>query len=151
MTNNVCVICYDVSNVEVIKCSCDCCVCFDCMTTYIEVCNNNNQMVPKCPNTKCNKEYLYESLKILPKNILISYSNLIYKYIKNNVDFTTTNSKIEEMNILIDKIKKEKTLFLEKNYPKCISKTIEICYKSKLNKITKSNRQIIDKELKEKN
>lgn len=138
-----CSICFDESN-DIVKCSSKSCltvVCKDCMKGYLLSCSGEVNMLPKCVNRNCNCEYVYNDLKY--NELLNIYYEILYKCLKNDTEFGQYQNKLNQQK-LIDKFKKEKKEFMEKNYPKAIQKIIDIALSDKLNKINKDNKRLFE-------
>ena len=138
-----CSICFDESN-DIVKCSSKSCltvVCKDCMKGYLNTCKEEVNMLPKCVNRNCVCEYVYGDLKY--NELLNIYYEILYKCLKNDTEFGQYQNKLNQQK-LIDKFKKEKKEFMEKNYPKAIKKIIDIALSDKLNKINKDNKRLFE-------
>ena len=126
-----CSVCYE-EDLEYYDCSNDNCntlICHECFNTYANICNNEYNSTPICPNPECKCEYLYNNVG---NNDIIA--GLLYQNIKNDPKLENLDQKV----IMLNKLKMEKFNFLSSNLPKCVSKMGNICFKKKLQKISKT-------------
>jgi hypothetical protein len=149
-----CIICYFPITDSGILCSnfrsCNSKICTDCCESYIEFHYRNNKNIPKCPSSTCKDgEYLVDEIKKLNnRDILKKYYNLHINHLKNdNLDdiLLEANQKI-----MIEKIRKERTEYIKKEFPIAISFIIEKALHNKLKRIDKQNQEHI-KDFKRRN
>lgn len=145
-----CIVCFSETNDKTeLSCpniDCNSIICKDCYSMYFSITEKDNEL-PVCPNNKCKS--LFNSLNVkqfLAKGQYIRYDNLIYEVLKrkNFEKIETTDNKL----LIIDKIRKEREIFIEKSFPLAIKLTIDILLKKKMNKIDKDNikfKKTIDK------
>jgi hypothetical protein len=148
----MCLVCFELVNPKLaITCYNKKCIvkmCFDCATTYIDVCKKE-KMPCKCINTSCKAEYLYSEVKKIGPGVLNTYNELIQTYIEN----LYSNQKYSHQNELfvIEKFKRERMVFLEEKIPKNIVYVINNVLQDKLKKLDKSNKKIQDNAKKSSN
>lgn len=114
--------------------------CDECITLLINYSKDEN-ILPVCPATNCNQILL---LSNLPKNIIPIYQQLCFDFfIKEQGD--TINKQIVQKDIL-EKIKKERRLFINDHYPAAIALIADITFKSKMTKIENIKKKLIKEE-----
>jgi hypothetical protein len=141
MNMSSCSICLSEED-SLIKCSNQICtdgICTDCMINYIKSCQGEMNLFPKCPNSKCRAEYLYNNIICLDSVNLNNYFELMYNYIKSNPELIKSIDDKNQLDAIIKNIIDEKRIFIEKKFPVCINKTIQICFKKNLTLVNKKN------------
>lgn len=118
-------------NYKTFKCSCDCIVCFDCISTNCDILLKENK-VPYCFN--CYKNIIPTDIedKITSKKILDCYINSI-----NKEEFLHIFSKRLNSEGLIEEIKAKRKKDILNGFPKCILKTIDIIHPNKFKQMEK--------------
>lgn len=139
--NNTCSVCFCEEN-NFIKCynslekycctTCESKICFDCFPIYLKSCLDNN-LLPLCISNGCGKIFPVSIIKKLGEKHLDMYYKCIYRYLKKS-DGEKVN-KSNEFENMIQKLRKEKTKFIQDNFPKAIQMTVNIVFKNKLQKL----------------
>ena len=138
-----CNICFDnISNDESISCidkKCSGILCIDCMKQYIE----SMDSLPTCVNMKCKKYYILSQVsKVSDKNIVEKYNQLCLRHFLNNNSDEIKNNIAK--NELISKLREERNVFVKKSFPLAVQTVINFCMKDRLNKIDKSNKELVN-------
>lgn len=134
-----CIVCFE-SSLWTVKCEnkgCSTVMCEGCFNDYVKFCGGEN-ILPKCPNTNCNTEYLYGTFKGKER----VYYDILHKYLKSHQDFSSYQDVVNEQS-LIAKFKQEKLKFLREKCPPAIRKVAEIALKKKMNEVDKNNKMFI--------
>lgn len=113
---------------------CDSNVCDECIEDLINY-SEDSDLLPKCPIKECESIYILSNLKGLPNKVLDTYYSACLKNILKDHKDEVVN-QINEKKIL-DKIRNERIIFLEKEYPLSISLVAKIAFKNKLSKLNK--------------
>lgn len=140
-----CGVCMD--HFEKLKNSCcelDCntFTCDECLNILLNF-SKKNKLPPRCPALKCKGEYLLSDFEQKDKKI---YIELINDYSNTNdineIIMTEYNKKI-----MIDQIRKQRSEFMNKNFPKSITYIINITMSDKLKSVKKDNEKSERKKL----
>lgn len=124
--------------------NCDTKLCGDCIDALISFSKNSN-LIPTCPNKSCNELYILRDIKGMTLNIINNYEEACLNYfIKENGD--SVQKRINE-NEIIEKIRNERLIFIEKAFPKAINLVANLVFKDKMKKLDKQKRSIINKKL----
>ncbi len=139
-----CIICFD-EDLNSIQCTCNSVVCKNCFNDYLKFCNENNQL-PKCPNTECNLEILFSKIN------MYSSKEDLENYIKiccNKIQFDTNDiiGDYEFSKKLWEKIRKEKMDFIINNVPASVKYIIEVSMQKKLKSIISGNIKYANEKL----
>ena len=119
-------------------------ICKDCLS-YLITFSENNNIIPKCPGTNCNGIYTISNICDIPKEYARLYESACFKYLmKDQGD--TAKKRIQETKIL-DDIRNERFMYLQKEYPKAIALIAQITFKSKLRALDKQKSNIINNQM----
>ena len=140
-----CAICYDdLPENQNIRCSdkgCDVVLCLYCFGELLEFCLSESQMI-FCPKKECSVHY---HLQNIPKALHSKYEDLCTNYLLH-----FTKSQVDEMNkyeTVIQKLRNEKTNFINISFSPAIVKVLNIAYEKELKHVKKSNKAVLDKML----
>lgn len=128
-----------------IKCidkNCSCRICVDCMESYINHCYGEN-LIPKCID-KC-PYYITNIKNKVSDEVLEKYNMCVYNY------FISQNESLKkEVSLMkvVEKLREEKRIFFQNNFPEAINLIIQIISKNKLKHISKNNKEAVKKEFK---
>lgn len=148
-SNDYCIVCFsNLTKRNIMTCSNNACFdifCMECLLLLLDY-SIEEQILPKCPSRNCNSYIILCDLYAVP----IKYKELYYKlcldvFLKNNVD--EINKELNDKNI-ISKLITERQKFINDTYPESIALVANIAFKSKLNKINKQHKILINKQLK---
>lgn len=142
--NETCTICLDNIN-SYIKCKntdCNTIICDECFKHLI-IYSENEKILPKCQNINCKFEYLYSDIKTYPE-VISNYLTTLINYLIN--DNNNTLSEIEIQEKIRKQIYKKRIEYINK-YPIAIKNIIDITLSTKLKKINKQNKLIIETQL----
>ncbi len=138
----VCKVCFSEEN-NLIQCHNTACfygICIGCIEVLFRMYKDSNTY-PKCININCDWLYYYTNFKRFPK-IQDDYNKLIYDLLQSkNAVMINNNKKSLEF---IKKCRDDRVNFIEKEFPKIISKVIDICLQEKISRMSKTNKKIID-------
>lgn len=163
---NICQICYETSYSKCPDNLCTSALCKTCLDTYLNVCLQENRL-PTCINENCKSYYLKEKMvkkkkkttlleQVIDKSFEeieieirnkkeILYDKCIFNYFLKNHGKAYEN-KLLEHNYLKEQCLKKKQI-IESEFPKGIAFTIDLLFKSRLNKISKDNKKVIQEML----
>jgi hypothetical protein len=130
-----CIVCFD-SHTNSIKCydkNCQIFICPSCFEHYIKHCLDS-RILPKCLNSKCN--YIYPR-----KHDIKNYDIAILHSLTNENQEIV--SKIVENDLILNKLRNERKVFIDNNFPVAISRVANIIMKQKLMKIEKQKKDKI--------
>jgi hypothetical protein len=140
-----CLICFTESD-TFINCSnneCQGITCYECAKMLIDFSYKNKEDC-KCPNVSCRSEYFFSEimkLDITSQNNFTRCTTMsLLGGFKNEIDNNITQKQ------MIDKIRLQRREFV-KEFPQAITLFIDYTLQSKLKKITKANKNIIDQML----
>jgi len=139
-----CVICYDDTNTNFIKCSdkdCNIIICKACFEELMMFCLDESRMV-MCPKKECSTHY---QVGIIPKTLLDLYENVCSNYLVN-----FTKPQVEERNkyeVVINKIRNEKINFVKNTFNPAILNVLTIAYDKEIKKVNKNNVNLFEKML----
>lgn len=136
-----CIICLTESD-KGYTCCCSSFTCNNCCESFINFSKKEINSLPSCPNQKCNQFYYFYNTKIIPTESLTDYSNLLFNFLKNgNIDKLTV---IKANKNILDNVRYERRKFIDSLKYKAVSEFINIAFKTKLDRINKSNIKFID-------
>lgn len=129
---------------------CNSAVCIDCFKAFIDFSESQFETtIPFCASEDCEMIYLFNNInKLISKEYVIKYVNLLYNYLKLTETEKLTNFKqtkdIKEINKKKLKVVRDSRLeYIKKTFPLAITTIVDIALKDKLNKIDKSNLKLI--------
>ena len=106
------------------------------MKDYVRHATNDISIIPSCP--LCKEEFLYNSF--IPGKTRTIYMNYLIKYIKRNPTLVELATKKNEVQRIINKMKRDKQNFID-NMPPCIRRMTDIAFKKEYNEVMKVNRE----------
>lgn len=149
MSEITCSICFfPISVVESFTCSkkkCNLLVCHDCMESLITYSQNNN-LIPSCPDNNCHGIYIISELEDISLD-----SKKLYGYACLNYFMNTEGDNIKKTiaeKEIIEKIRAERLIFLEKYFPKGIVLTSKLTFSRKIKILDKQKEKIIKSKVK---
>jgi len=144
-----CIVCFEtIEKSSHITCSnnkCSIKICVECFETYIDISLKENQ-IPKCPNAKCNSYIIRRNVAKLIKNLEKYDMACLNELTKLKGD--DVNKKIES-NEIIKKLRVERKLFIDTNFPPAISKVANLILKDKLKQLERKKTKLIETNLSE--
>src|SRR6476620_2101948 len=123
--------------------NCNTFTCNNCCESFIDFCKKEINVLPICPSENCNENMVFQNTRIICKDYLIKYSELLFNFLKNNNSNDLLIKKAN--NNIIHSIKKERNDFINSTRYPAIIKFINIALKDKINKVNKSNIKLINK------
>lgn len=155
MTNDkTCAICLEtIYEKNVVSCSnveCDTVICKECCESYINFCSQQLNVLCVCVKGNCNSPIIYKNLikTKMSEDTMLNYNEIIFNYLKNDKLDNIILDKAKDS--FIQKTRETRRQFINGNFPKAISALIDISFKQKLNKVTKSNVKIEKDSIKNK-
>lgn len=146
MATKDCLICfYPVNGSTTIHCgntSCTATICIECAKSFVDFSKKEKQ-IPTCPNTLCRQEYLKSEMQKLGNDYERKYDNICFAFLNQDKAKDVDNAITHDA--LIERIRNERKEFVQSQFPKAVSLTIQYALISKLRKIDKQNRLKIKK------
>lgn len=133
-----CPICFEKIGENSIECknfSCDDKICFDCADTYLNI-SINDKLIPTCPS--CKAFYLRSNFKSTPDLMTKYNKSCLLQLINDNGD--QARKKYEILTV-IEGLRNERKVFIEKKFPAAIALTARITMPAKL--------RLLDKQIKD--
>lgn len=140
-----CSICFSESS-KGYKCkniNCNTFTCNNCCNSFIDFCEKQIHTLPVCPSENCNQNIIFQNTRIISKDYLVKYSNLLFNFLKNDNNNELIIKKANDN--IITSIKKERSDFISSTKYPAIIQFIGIALKDKMNKVNKSNIKLINK------
>ena len=148
-----CPICTEeVKMVHVVAClypKCKFKVCFNCVKSQVNITLGNGGGFVKCLATECNGHILRSQIELLPfdkeqkeekEELLKLYDTCMIKALTKA--HGETASKAIEQTLMLKKIRDERQVFIETNFPKAIALVAVIALKDKLNNLEKRKKEL---------
>lgn len=141
-----CIACFDsVLKSNSIDCAdpfCTTRLCSDCFKTNLNICLEDG-IVPSCPN--CKVKYILKDMRKL-----LSATDLEKYYKTCFIEFEKTKGDEAKKDItkekMLEKIRKERNLFIQREFPAAISKVANVALQSKINRLQKKTREKVSAE-----
>lgn len=164
-------------NTKQIRCHderCTAVVCEDCIPLLLRHCLDIGT-VPKCANVTCSGRYLISSLRLsaliprsytTPANSMSTHGStsssssqqnppedsivqLFHECVIKGLSNSSGDEarKINEFQALIERLRKERLEFINREVPKGVAEIAKICFRSKLNAVDKTRRQRLQRAL----
>lgn len=133
-----CQICYTeyTLSTDKIHCNnyrCDQYICVDCMSIYLKVSTTDKQ-IPICPDKNCKYPYTLKNL-IYADHLRAIYINCCF--LELSVKQGSAVLELIDQDNIVERLKRNRQIFIVENFPKAISVVATLIMKSKLNKISK--------------
>lgn len=144
MSSDDCVICFcpfekNDRRYTCVEPDCKTDICKECLHALITF-SESNELIPKCPSSKCHGIYIWSGIRDVPKDIQQLYYSACFKFMmKDQGDHVKKG--LQEEKILSD-IRNQRLMYLEKEYPLAISLVAKITFTNKLRHLDKQKAKI---------
>jgi len=138
-----CSICYTDAEDGFLKCKCcSTAMCVECCIVYFR-CSKEEKLIPKC--VKCESTFYISDIRNV-KDLVKSYLECILVYF----DFQKGEEarKIIEISSIVEKMRKEKVLFINTKFPKAVLLTVRLCMANEMISINKVEKKRLEDEQK---
>lgn len=146
-----CIICFcPIEDISIRCCDSQCLarICLECSIALFSYSAQNNIM-PTCPSKNCQGFFLSSEIRKLGDKSIKLYEDMCLQYVlKEKKD--TASLKIAHENI-INKLRQERSIFIQQNFPLAISHVASIAFKPRLSHLSKLKTQALSDKLKSSN
>jgi len=119
--------------------------CSDCAGALVNY-SAQNHLIPTCPGEKCQAYYLWSEIKKLPPVDLKTYEQTcLDSLIKDKGDIA---AKQLEQKLILERLREDRRVFIQEQFPKAIARVAQIALKSKLSALEKDKVESINENLK---
>lgn len=109
-------------------------ICVDCMSVYLKV-STDDKKIPICPDRQCKYPYTVKNLVHAP-HLVPSYVNCCF--LELSAEQGGAVLKLIDQDNIVERLRRERQIFIVENFPKAISVVATLIMKSKLTKINKA-------------
>lgn len=139
-----CSICYTDAEDGFLKCKiCSTAMCVECCVVYFR-CSKEEKMIPRC--IKCQSTFYISTIKNI-KELVNSYLECIKGYF--DLQQGDDIRKIIEISSIVEKMRKEKVLFINTKFPKAVLLTVKLCMTKEMISINKNEKKRLELEQKQ--
>lgn len=128
-----------------IKClypNCVTSVCEDCVPLMVDF-SLKEKVIPKCPQTGCKGYFTRTEFEKFPSKIIKDYDKCCFLTLMK--EHENDASKELEQSKILERMREERKIFIDTSFPPAISKVAKICLSSKLKKLEKKKRDLVDR------
>lgn len=119
--------------------------CTDCAGALVNY-SAQNHLIPTCPGEKCQAYYLWSEINKLPPTDLKTYEQTcLDSFIKEKGDIA---AKQLEQKLILERLREDRRVFIQEQFPKAIAKVAQIALRSKLSALEKDKVESISENLK---
>lgn len=141
-----CTICYGDINKKSLVCpKCTTSICEECCITYFSYTAGDREL-PKCPNKECQYGFLYKDI-VSKEDIIPSFLSCVKAYFLHSYKSDEVKEKME-MEAMLDKVRKDKMVFLVHNLPPAVALTAKLCMSRRMVTVGKLQKEKITRERK---
>jgi uncharacterized Zn finger protein (UPF0148 family) len=135
----------DIEDISLTCPKCNTSICLECSVTYFGYAAGDRE-IPKCTNNECGYQFLYNDVK-RESALLTAYLPCVAAFFLHTYQSEEVKETLE-IDAMIEKVRKDKMVFLVQNLPPAVALTAKLCMGRRMATVGKLQKEKINRERK---